>query len=384
MTRSAAERQELAAQIALLAAPGLSPSRMVRLITEHGSGLAALRALPHECDEAIAAALATEAVRARVRRALHTLHTWRVQTMAFTDAPYPERLRQRLAEHAPPLLFARGRPELLDMPCIAVVGCRRATQYGLDIAAEIGDGVARARGCIVSGLALGIDAAAHAAALEADGATIGVLGCGVDVHYPRQNIQLQDRVARDGLLLSELLPGMPPLRHHFTYRNRIIAALSEAVIVVEAGERSGAVATGNHAVGAGVRVLGVMNAMHLPNVQGILELFRDGAEIYTGIRDLLESAGLIGLGAALPEAAVPAPPPRHAVVWEALDREPLHTDDIARAAGLGSAQTLSALLELELDGCARQLAGNRFVRVCRPPAVPAALGRARNRGARGG
>jgi DNA processing protein len=364
MRRSAAERHELAAQIALLAAPGLSPSHMVRLITEHGSALNALRALPHECEDAVTASLRTEPVRERVRRALHVVRDWNVHPIAFTDALYPERLRQRLDQHTPPLLFARGRLELLDLCGIAVVGCRRATQYGLDIAGQLADGVARAGGCIISGLALGIDAAAHTSALDAEGATIGVLGCGIDVYYPRQNTRLQDRVARDGLLLSELLPGMPPLRHHFTHRNRIIAALSEAVVVVEAGERSGAVATGNHAVAAGVRVLGVMNAMHLPNVQGVLALFRDGAEIYAGVRDLLESTGLIGVGDALPQPAAPIPPARHGKVWAALGNEPLHTDAIAAEAGLTTAEALGALLELELDGRVRQLAGNRFVRVC--------------------
>ena len=365
MSRSAAERNELAALLALRTAPGLSSSAMARLLLEHGSALRALRDVPHSCGEETAAALRSSALRERVLRALAVIDGERIGTIALTDTAYPERLRQRLDQHAPPLLFTRGRLELLAATCIAIVGSRTATTYGLDITREIADGVVRAGGCVVSGVALGIDGAAHDAALAAGGATIGVLGCGIDVHYPRRNMHIQDGIARAGLLLSELLPGMPPLRHHFTHRNRIIAALSEAVVVVEAGDRSGAVTTGNHAATLGVRVIGVMNAMHLPQVQGIMGLLRDGAEVYTGVRDLLESTGLIEIGGAVPQRELPLAPAvraAHRPVIAVVGAEPIHADAVMAAAGLPAHDVMAALLELEVAGLIRALPGQRYVR----------------------
>jgi DNA processing protein len=366
VSRGAASH-ETAALLALLALPGLSHAAMVRLLSRHGSALDALRALPHEAGPHVNDALHSDTVRTRVRRARSALRTCDIHVIPFTDALYPARLRARLDEHTPPVLFARGRLELLELRSVAVVGRRNASSYGLDMAREIAAGTARAGGCVVSGVARGIDAMAHAAALSAGGATVGVLGCGIDVYYPRENTQLQDRIAAEGLLLSEHLPGTPPLRHHFPHRNRVIAALSDVVVVVEAGARSGAVATANHAAAQGVRVVGVANAMNLPGVQGILPLFRDGAEVYTGLRDLLESTGLIAMGAEAPAAGCSEePPPRHAEVWLATGTEPVHLDEIARAAGLGTTAALVALLELELDGRVRQLAGQHFTR-CAPP-----------------
>jgi DNA processing protein len=365
MKRSAAERQELAAHLALLAAPGLSPPAIVRVLIEQGSALAALRALPHECDADVARAIGSTGVRERVRRALAAIDAERIRTIALHDPLYPRRLADRLGEHAPSLLFARGRLEFLTATGVAVVGSRSATRYGLDIADEIACGVARAGGCVISGLALGVDAAAHRGALNAEGATIGVLGCGVDVYYPRRNLDLQDRVAREGLLLSELLPGMPPLKHHFKHRNRIIAALADAVVVVEAGERSGAVSTGTHGATLGIPVYGVMNAMHLPQVQGVLDLLRDGAFVYTGLRDLLEMTKLIELGGAVPQRELPLPavPEHHRPVFGLLRDEPVPIDTLVRCTGLTPETVAIALLELELEGLVRALPGHRYSRV---------------------
>lgn len=361
----AREREELTAQLTLLATPQLPRSRVLQMLEAYGSARDACRQLPRLCPADVAAAARSPAVRERVRRALIAFDHDPIQVLAAGDPLYPELMRLRLGAHAPPFLFARGALEHFGTPGIAVVGCRAATEYGLDLAEQIGGGVARAGGCIVSGLARGIDAAAHAAALEAGGTTIGVLGCGIDVYYPRDNTALQDRIARDGLLISELLPGEPPRRYQFPHRNRIIAALSRAVVVVEAGERSGAVATGNHAANQGVPVYGVPNAIHLPNAQGILALIRDGAHTFTGLRDLLESTGLIRLGDELPPDRHEDSPPHdaiHARVWRALSTGPLHADVLASAAGVPPTVALVALLELELDGRVRQLAGQRFER----------------------
>ncbi|HEX6308857.1 MAG TPA: DNA-processing protein DprA [Longimicrobiales bacterium] len=366
----AEDRAELIARLTLLAMPGLSASAVLRLLERHGSArvaVARLRAVDGIAGAARAELVRerAEPVRERVERAVAALNRHHIHVIAWSDPLYPEPVRLRLGEHAPPFLFARGRLELLRSPAIAVVGCRRASAYGLDMAEQIGSGIARAGGCVVSGLARGIDAAAHAAALAAGGATIAVLGCGIDVHYPRENRALQDRIARDGLLLSELMPGEPPRRYQFPHRNRIIAALGRAVVVVEAGARSGALTTGNHAASQGAQVYCVPNALHEPNLQGSLALLRDGASVYTGLRDLLETTGLVQLGAAAPEEAFDEAPPAdrvHACVWRALGSRALHADSIAHAAGLPPTAALVALLELELDGRVRQLAGQRFER----------------------
>lgn len=359
------ERKELIAQLTLLATPRLSQATVLRLLELYGTAREACARLRSVCGRGVAAASRSAHVTERVRNAVAAVEAGRIHVIALNDPLYPELVRLRLGAHAPPFLFARGALELLAAPAIAVVGCRKASEYGLDIAEQLGGGIARAGGCVVSGLALGIDAAAHTAALEAGGSTIAVLGCGIDVFYPRSNTSLQRRIARDGLLLSELLPGEDPRKHTFPHRNRIIVALSAAVVVVEAGERSGAVATGNHAANQGVPVYCVPQAIHMPNAQGLLALIRDGANTYTGLRDLLEVTGMIRLGDAAPLELFDEAPPAGAVhgrLWQALETGALHADALAQKAGVAPTAALVALLELELDGRVRQLAGQRFER----------------------
>jgi DNA processing protein len=369
-----AERRDLAAWIALLAVPGLRGEQLIDIVTSAGSARAAFDALGDAYGPGMAAAARSDAVRERARRALAAVEADGLHVVCFNDAIYPARLTDRLHRYRPPVLFARGDLALLDRTCVSVVGCRAASEYGLDVAGELGDAIARAGGCVVSGVALGIDAAAHEAALDAGGATIGVLGCGVDVFYPRRNMQLQLRIGAHGLLLAEQLPGEPPRKFQFPYRNRIIAALAEAVVVVEAGARSGALSTAEHAGVAGIDVFAVPNAIDRPNAAGIVQLYRNGVFPYTGTRDLLESVRLVGIGE--PEAgmasAVEQPPadPGAARIWTQLERRGQHPDRIAAAAGVPVRDALVTLLQLELDGFAVQLPGGRYAR----PAV-----RGRNR-----
>jgi DNA processing protein len=394
------DRAELAARLGLLAAPGLPPGVVLELLQKYRSGLAAYDQLARECGAELAAAARSEAVRRRVRRALGAIERSGIDVVAHDDRRYPRILHKRLDRFAPPLLFTRGDIRLLadTERCIAVVGSRRATQYGLDTAAELGAGIARAGGCVISGVARGIDAAAQSGALDAGGPSVGVLGCGVDVYYPRENTRLQDRLAVEGALISELLPGEPPRRFHFPYRNRIIAALSETVVVVEARERSGAVTTADHAADLGMTVYGVPNALDAPNAQGVLALLRDGARHYYGVREFLEEIGLLQFNAPLPLRAprasspdqsalsptrslasehaaggtlaetTPATAPADEVqrrVWERLGSRPQRVDRLAAATALPVPQLLTVLLQLELDGCVRQTAGQQYVRI--PP-----------------
>jgi DNA processing protein len=368
------DRRELAALLALLAVPGLRPGAAVELLLATGSARSAFGALGDACGEEVARASRTEAVRERTRRALHAVEAGDLHVVAVGDAGYPALLAERLDRDRPPVLFGRGRLSLLEGPAVAVVGCRSASSYGLAISEELGSAVARSGGCVVSGVALGIDAAAHTGALEAGGHTIGVLGCGVDVYYPRRNTELQDRIGRDGLLLSEQLPGEAPRKYFFPWRNRIIAGLSRVVVVVEAGVRSGTLSTAEHAANLGIDVFAVPNALDTPNMGGIVRLYREGVAPYTGIRDLLEHVGLIGLADPAPDGpgAAGASPanPLTTRVWLALDRSGRLVDDIAAQAGLGVPAVQAALLELELDGYARRLAGGRYCRNVPQPRAP--------------
>lgn len=361
------DRDEIALRLGLLATPGLTQYRVSQLLSAHdGSGRAAYDALESTFGADVAAAARSDVVRRRVRRVLAALREQQIAVIASGDPRYPSTFSENVGVGEPPLLFARGRLELLaaQKRSVAVVGCRAASEYGLDVAEQIGGGVARAGGCVVSGVALGIDAAAHQAALDAGGDTIGILGCGVDVYYPRSNMTLQDRIANDGLLLSELLPGEPPRRHQFPERNRLIAALAEVVVVVEAGAKSGALTTAGHASVQGVGVCGVPNAVHLPNMQGVLALYRDGVSVYTGVQDLLMAAGLIGLGDVAPAEPEHEPPPEavHRRIWNALAAEPVHVDALATAVSLPVSDVIGLLLELELDGRVVQVPGQRFTR----------------------
>jgi DNA processing protein len=367
---AAPDRSELVACLTLLAAPRLPDWRALELLQAYGSGRAAVAALAAACGPDIAAGARSAPVRARVARALHTIDTEQILTIPFGTGAYPRLLVRQLGPEAPPVLFALGNLGTLELHGIGVVGCRAATEYGLDVAEQIGGAVARAGGCVISGLARGVDAVAPTAALDAGGRTVAVLGCGVDVYYPHENMKLQDRIRRDGLLLSEFLPGDAPRKYRFPHRNRIIAALSAAVVVVEAGEKSGAVRTAEHSMSMGTATYAVPNAMDRPNAQGILGLYRDGVLPFTGVRDLVESVGLVNIGAwgdgasgadAL-DAAEEPPPGVHGRVWGVLDGEPALIDGIAAAAGLRAGEALAALLELELDGRVRQLSGGRFAR----------------------
>jgi len=361
------DRDELAACLTLLATKGISAITALRLFREHGGGIDAVRALPLLGSPSVVESAASAQVRERVARALSSIEEQDIAVVAYDDARYPQRMRDRLDVHAPLLLFAIGDVSLLDQRGVAVVGTRKPTQYGLDMADQIGTGLAVGGAVVISGLAAGIDAAAHSAALEADGPTIAVNGCGVDVIYPHENSALQERIGQQGLLVTEFLPGEPPRRHQFPHRNRIIAALSDGVVVVEAGARSGAVHTANHANDFGIEVFGVMNLMDHENFQGVLSLLKDGAEPYLGMHGLLHATGFFSLqaepGPVTKPAAEPVVEPRFLNVWTALGREATHIDAIAAKAGLSSTDALVKLLEMELEGRATQLAGQRFVRV---------------------
>lgn len=262
------------------------------------------------------------------------------------DDRYPRTLED-LRRNAPARLWARGRLDLLDhCPIVAIVGTRRATPYGQRVARELSVAFARAGACVVSGLASGVDGIAHVAALEEHGATIAVLGTGLDVTYPRAHRQLQARIARDGLLLSELDADDHGMPYTFPERNRIIAALASVTIVVEAPERSGALVTADHAMDLGRTVAAAPGPIDQPQSVGANQLILRGATILTSIEDALALAGLT------PPLRTPRVDPDgdEGRVWTALADGPMDIDALCHHSGLPAAQCLAAVSRLEVQG----------------------------------
>lgn len=291
-----------------------------------------------------------------------------VRLLRREDDEYPTLLRP--AAIAPAALHVRGtiRPE--DALAVAVVGARRATPYGIEMAGELAADLARRGVTVVSGLARGIDSAAHRGALRAGGRTIAVLGSGIDVIYPPENRRLAAEVAESGAVLSELPPGTPPFPQNFPQRNRLIAGLALGVVVVEAAERSGSLSTAGWAADLGREVMAVPGKATSPVSRGTHQLIRDGAALILGWEDVVGQ---------LPEhwrrcvgdvPVVPAPSedgrgvgnPDVRAVLSAVGEEPVSIEDVIERSGVASGRAASVLLTLELEGRVKQLAGKRFVR----------------------
>jgi DNA processing protein len=262
---------------------------------------------------------------------------------------------------APAGLFVRGRGELalLDRPAVAVVGARSCSAYGADVARMLGRELAAAGLVVVSGLARGVDGYAHRGALDAGGLTVAVLGCGVDRDYPAAHAELAARIAERGLVVSEYAPGVEPAPWRFPARNRIVAGLAQATVVVEARERSGALITADLALEEGREVFAVPGEITSSLSAGSNRLLRNGATPLTAVADVLETFGIEpDQPAALPELGETA-----AVILARLETEPLSADALARTLELDPGALAAALTELELAGAVSERDG--FFRLAR-------------------
>ena len=284
----------------------------------------------------------------------------RDSVVTLEDAEYPRLLREIVD---PPLaLHVRGRRELLQKTAVAVVGSRRASPYALNATRHIvAPLAAECELVIVSGLARGIDAAAHETALEAGGTTIAVLGTGIDVVYPRSHRRLFDRVESDGLIVTEFGPGTPPLASNFPRRNRIISGLSLATVIVEATSRSGSLITARMAAEQGREVLAVPGPIFHPGSEGTHRLIQYGAKLVHDANDVVdEIPGYARIKAAKPQ--LPAPELRE--VLEALSREEAtHLDAAADKLRRPVSSIAESLLQLELGGWVKAFPGARYLRV---------------------
>ena len=257
---------------------------------------------------------------------------------------YPSPLRE---VHGPPaVLWSRGDWQMLEAPVVAIVGTRRATSYGQRVTRELAGALARAGACIVSGMALGIDAYAHRAALDAGGRTVAVLGTGTDVAYPRAHTALHREICARGLVLSELPPGAKSGPGSFPQRNRIIAGLARLTIVVEAPQLSGALITSRHALELGRDVAAIPGPIDSPQSFGTNDLLREGAHVITSVADALR---LVGLD--LPVKITPdLRGPDEQRIWEVLARGPATLDELCARAAIPVSQCLTAVTALELRG----------------------------------
>lgn len=385
--------EERLAWLRLIRSPGLGAQALRDLVIAAGSAVAAerevLRGRAPAAPDAARAWLANsereriDADRQWLAQPGHHLLTW-------TDPRYPALLRE--APRAPAALFVRGNPDLLWHPQLAVVGSRNPTAGGADNARAFAATLARSGLAITSGLAGGIDAAAHHGALAADGVTIAVVGTGVDIAYPASNAALAETIAARGVIVSEFPPGTAPRPQHFPQRNRIIAGLSLGTLVVEAALRSGSLITARLASESGREVFALPGSIHNPMARGCHRLIRDGAKLVETANEIVDELRPLAqqlrehLHAALAtvsgepshgtdDADVPGgvrpamssrlDDPDYRALWEALGHDLCAVDTLAARTGLTTPAISSMLLLMELDGLITVGANGRYGRAGR-------------------
>ncbi|MEW5983172.1 MAG: DNA-processing protein DprA [Acidobacteriota bacterium] len=294
-------------------------------------------------------------LRIRAAAALEQARTLGIAAVGRPDAAYPPALA--IIGDPPPVLWVCGSLDPAS-PAVAVVGSRAATPHGLDMAFELARDLARAGVVVVSGLARGIDSAAHRGALRGEGPTLAVMGSGPNVIYPPEHADLAAQIAALGAVLSELPPGAPPRSWHFPRRNRIIAGLSSAVVVVEAAIGSGSLITAGCALEQNRAVMAVPGGVLGGHNRGAHGLLRDGARIVESVQDVLEELQLDGSGLAGAGEA----PPNDPVLAAMVPGEQYDLGGLCLSCGLDAARTLAHLAELELTGWISRAGGGRFVR----------------------
>ncbi len=282
-----------------------------------------------------------------------------IQVLTWQDEAYPGRLKE--IDQPPPVLYMKGSLLKQDELAVAVVGTRRVSMYGRQVAQEIAAGLAQNGITVVSGLARGVDAIAHTAALEHGGRTLAILGCGVDRVYPPEHRSLSQRIVQQGALLSDYPPGTGPDAVNFPPRNRIISGLSLAVVIVEAGEKSGALITASFAADQGRDVFAVPGSIHAPQSVGTNRLIQKGAYPFVSVEDLLETMDIMMVSRKTDARRTIPTDATEGKILRCLSDQPLHIDELSRLVELPVAQVSSTLTILELKGFARSLGGMNYV-----------------------
>ena len=315
-----------------------------------------LAASPHDPDVTV------ETVNRQAGAAIAQAGAAGVELIAWTDAAYPPALAA--IPDPPPVLWLRGRVAALDLPAVAIVGSRAGSAYALAVAERLAGDLASRGLAIVSGLARGVDSAAHRGALGAGGTTIAVFGTGADIVYPREHTALAREIVATGAVVSELAPGTRPQAFFFPMRNRIISGLSRAVVVIEAGDKSGSLITAREALDQGRTVLAVPGNVLNGRNRGGHALLRDGAKIVETADDILEELGFAPATAGDRRGLIStsATSTKDPVLACLPPGESCDLDVIAERSGLSVARLLPRLFELELKGLVRRAGGGRFIR----------------------
>ena len=358
----------LASWLQLTLTPGLGSAAIRAMLRQYG--------LPHlvlarkvselavHAAPAVVEALHSEAVGRAVEAALAWLERPGNALVTLADAAYPRLLLE--IPDPPPLLYARGRLELLQRPALAVVGSRNATAQGMANAEAFAKALSDSGLTIVSGLALGIDAAAHRGGLAGTGSTVAVLGTGIDVAYPRTNAALAEEIARRGLLLSEFPLGTGALGSNFPRRNRLISGLAQGCLVVEAALASGSLITARAAAEQGREVFAVPGSIHSPVAKGCHALIKSGAKLVESADDVLAELGgfrASGFASTVQPGDRPGEGTENAGLLQHMGHDPVDIDALCARAGLSAEQVSSELLRLELAGRVAALPGGLFQRL---------------------
>lgn len=355
--------EELAAWIRLTLIPGIGGESRRQLLKAFGGPEAIFAASPSALRGVIGSGLADRLLVHDGRTGIDASLAWSAQPgnriLTLADADYPQALLT--ADDPPILLYAKGNVALLNRPAFAIVGSRNATKQGEANASAFAATLAGAGLTIVSGLAAGIDAAAHRGALQEAGSTIAVIGTGIDRIYPARNEALAREIAEAGCIVSEFPLGTPPLAANFPRRNRLIAGMARGCLIVEAAKQSGSLITARLAVEAGREVFAIPGSIHSPQSKGCHALIKQGAKLVESAQDILEELHWekVVNAAALPAIREAETDP----VLVALGGDPCDLDTLASRTGLAADTLLAQLLPLELDGRVAQLPGGRYQRL---------------------
>jgi DNA processing protein len=339
--------------------PAASDDALRKLLVAHGSPQAVLdapvAALKKTVPASIAAAISDGAPEPRVQAALRWLAEEHNHLITLGDSAYPASLLQ--LTDPPPVLYVKGRIELLTRPGIAIVGSRNATPQGTATARSFARALSDAGLVVISGLALGIDASAHEGGLDGPASTVGIVGTGLDIVYPARNRELAHRLAHDGALVSEFPLGMPALAANFPRRNRLISGMARACLVVEAALQSGSLITARLANEQGKDVFAIPGSIHSALSKGCHALIKQGAKLVDSVHDILEELH-INIGAA---AAVGPDSEAHPVLT-VMGYDPCDVDTLAARSGLAAAEISALMTRFELEGRIAALPGGRYQR----------------------
>jgi DNA processing protein len=352
---------------ALADTDGVGPATCFKLVTHFGSAGAVLDATPRELAEAEIVSTAA-ANKITAHRDWDTLRARFEKSfpdgaclVVVTDSDYPSRLKN--IPDPPPFLYYRGILNIFDHPALAIVGSRRPTDYGIRMASRLAGELASAGVLIVSGLAHGIDGAAHQAALDSGGQTAAVFGCGLDIIYPPGHRGLAEKIAQSGCLLSEFPKATPPERFNFPVRNRIVAGLSDGVLVIEAGAQSGALVTAQIALEQDRDVMAVPGSAEAEQSLGPNSLIKQGAIAVTTAADIFANFGWHRSDPAVrPAPDLSRLSREELTIYDLLSVQLIHLDEIGRKASLGPGKIAEALLNLELKGLIMRKPGNYVVK----------------------